>query len=340
MVPTMRTEAPAFDLLSPDLILDAVESAFDVFLTSVVTPYSSYINRVYGLETDDGERFVVKFYRPDRWTTNAILEEHRFITDCVEAELPVVSPITNAAGSTLQCAVAMDDEGITDEGARFFFALFPHRGGRQFDAERDEDWIRLGSVVARLHQVGKMRTAPSRRIFTPAETTSRQLEELRTGGVVHPDVAPEFFGIVDSVLERISPGFDGLDAQRIHGDCHRGNILDRPGEGLMLIDFDDMLTGPVVQDIWLLLPDYAESAYRELELIMEGYEQFARFDRATLRLVEPLRFMRMIHYLAWASRQRFDGRFRESFPDWGGKAFWIKEVEDLQVQERVISGTG
>ena len=104
----------------------------------------------------------------------------------------------------------------------------------------------------------------------------------------------------------------------------------------MMIDFDDMVVGPPVQDIWLLLPDYADSSYVELELILEGYERFGAFDRETIRLIEPLRFMRMVHFIAWSARQRNDHRFREAFPDWGEKSFWIKEIEDLRVQAQII----
>ena len=204
------------------------------------------------------------------------------------------------------------------------------------DAENDEDWIRLGVLTARLHAVGKKGSAPHRLRCTPAETTAGYVEELRAADVVHPDAREDFFELSVNIMREIEPLFEAVDLQRIHGDCHRGNILHRPGEGLMLIDFDDMLIGPIVQDIWLLLPDYVDSSYRELELILEGYGQFNQFDRETIRLVEPLRFMRMIHYLAWSASQRNDHRFRESFPDWGSKAFWIKEIEDLRVQERVI----
>ena len=339
-------EVPAFDLLSPNLILDAVESVFDLNLTSVVTPYSSYINRVYGLEADDGERYVVKFYRPGRWSSDTILDEHKFILECADRELPVVAPLKNAAGTTLQLVRGEPDFEDDDDpdsqpepGAEtsFYFALYPSRGGRQFDAEGDEDWVRLGSIVSRLHTVGREHEAQYRPKYTPGETTDLQLSDLRNEGVVYPDVVDEFFAIARAVRDAITPLFDAVRLQRIHGDCHRGNILDRPGEGLLLIDFDDMLMGPAVQDIWLLLPDYADASYSELELILEGYEQFAPFDRRTLRLVEPLRFMRMIHYLSWAAKQRHDSRFQSLFPDWGSRAFWIKEVEDLRVQEGVIA---
>ena len=327
--PTQAT--PQFEGLSPDVIIDAVEQSFDLALNGIITPYSSYINRVYGLEDESGDRYVVKFYRPDRWSAEAILEEHRFVLDCVDDEFPVVPPKPNSAGSTLQSAIVETDSG---ESA-FRFALYSSRGGRLFDAEGDESWLRIGALVGRLHRIGRTRDASLRMTHTPSGTTKIHLDELERSGVVHPDCREDFFNIAKRVTNEILPYFESIALQRIHGDCHRGNILDR-SDGLMLIDFDDMVIGPPVQDIWLLLPDYAESSKRELELVLEGYEAFGAFDRRTIALIEPLRFMRMIHFLAWSAKQRNDLRFQNTFPDWGGKAFWIKEIEDLRLQARVV----
>ena len=97
-----------------------------------------------------------------------------------------------------------------------------------------------------------------------------------------------------------------------------------------------MMSGPAVQDLWLVLPDHAEKSRAELAHLLEGYERFHPFDRSTLRLIEPLRFMRMIYFLVWRARQRNDYWFRGSFPDWGTEAFWIKETEDLKEQAAVV----
>lgn len=325
---------PIFRHLSPDLVIRSIESSFDLRLSGVLTPYSSYINRVYGVEGEDADRFVVKYYRPGRWSEEAIMEEHRFLTECEKADIPVAAPIASRAGKTLHSVL------VDETGESYRFALFRQRGGRQFDAERKEDWLRLGSLVARVHTVGRSGKATHRTTCTPDRATRAHLSEIKEARVVHPDLEAEFFDLADEILDVISPSFEGVRLQRIHGDCHRGNILERPGEGLMLIDFDDMMVGPTVQDLWLLLPDHTDQVYAELELLIEGYEQFATFERNTLSLIEPLRFMRMIHYLAWSARQRTDTRFLDSFPDWGGKAFWIKEIEDLRQQGRHIAAFG
>ena len=321
-----------FDLLTPHVVLAAVESAFGLALDGTLSAYPSYVNRVYGLAAEGGQAYVAKFYRPGRWSEEAILEEHTFVQDCAEAELPVVAPLQDRDGATL--ASVTSDDGGTEE--TFDFALYPRKGGRSFDAESAGDWVRLGGLVGRLHAVGERRQAEHRLACTPQASTSEFLRELESAGVVPAKHAAEFFGLAREALAGIAPLFDGVALQRIHGDCHRGNILDRAGEGLLLIDFDDMMRGPAVQDLWLLLPDRASSSRRELELILEGYEAFHPFQRATLALIEPLRLMRLVYYLAWSARQRDDLRFRQSNPGWGGEAFWSKEIEDLRDQLAAI----
>ncbi len=321
-------ETRTFDLLTPHAILAAIESAYGLRLDGMLSVYPSYVNRVFGLTTADGEAYVAKFYRPGRWSEESILEEHAFVRDCAEEELAVAEPLAGSDGATLHAVSA--EEGDVRE--RFFFALYPRKGGRSFDAESDPDWVRLGALLGRIHAVGVRSPAPHRLRCSPQASTARFLEELTRASVVHPKCAREFFAVAEEGLAAISPLFEGVPEQRIHGDCHRGNILDRPGDGLLVIDFDDMMSGPAVQDLWLLLPDRAAASRRELELILAGYEEFRPFDRATLRLIEPLRLMRMVYYLAWSARQRDDRRFREGNPGWGTEAFWIREIGDLRDQ--------
>lgn len=338
------TDPPGdFDLLTPELILRAVEEAYGMRLTGSITPYNSYINRVYELHDEDGNAYMAKFYRPGRWSEDTILEEHDFIRDCVEMEIPTVAPIAGPEGDTLPAVEVVDspDKGTPEAGSlrEYFFALFPKRGGRNFDAESEEDWLRLGAIVGRMHTAARGRGAARRPHCLPTPVIDRCLAELDGGEAVYPDHRREFLQLVEEIRERIEPLFEGLSdspgsagMQRLHGDCHRGNILERPGEGLLLIDFDDMMIGPAIQDLWLLLPARAEECTLEFNLIVEGYERFLPFDYAQKQLIEPLRALRMLYYLAWSARQRNDRRFRSEHPHWGSAAFWSKEVEDLREQ--------
>lgn len=324
--------AAAFDLLSPEVVFSAAEEYLGEVMDGTLQVYPSYVNRVYGLRSEEGNEYVAKFYRPGRWHDEAVADEHEFLDDCKAFDVPVVSPITSEDETTLGAVTAHDAETAIE----YLFALFPKKGGRSFDADSDEDWIRLGSLAGRVHLAGARRPASYRLTCTPTESTGRFLEELRHDAVVHPDVAEEFFSRAQDALDWIGPLFEDVALQRIHGDFHRGNILDRENEGLLVVDFDDMMMGPAVQDLWLLLPERAHASRRELTLILEGYEQFLPFDHTTFRLIEPLRLMRMLYYLAWSARQRSDHSFKAAFPHWGGKAFWEKELEDMNTQIAVI----
>jgi Ser/Thr protein kinase RdoA (MazF antagonist) len=322
-----------FDPLSPQAVVQAVESFAGLRLDGSLVPYNSYINRVYGLRDEDGRGWVAKFYRPGRWDEETLLEEHAFLLDAAAADLPVARPRADADGQTLGELLLPSANGETG----FFFSLFEKKGGRSFDAEGNDDWLRLGRLLGRLHAVGRQSRFEHRPVFTPEATLEPQIDELLDSGAVHPDLEIEFEDLLIPAAEALR-GLFPSDLQRIHGDVHRGNILDRPGEGLLLMDFDDCVWGPPVQDLWLLLPGHREESRKEVGLLTEGYGEFSPPEALTWSAVEALRLMRMVHFLAWCGRQRDDRGFDRAFPGWGTKAFWTVELESLREQiERVRS---
>lgn len=317
-------ECPDFDRLTPDVMLDAVEEGTGRRMSGLANPLNSYINRVYEVATAEGERFIAKFYRPGRWSRQAVQDEHDFVLACAREEIPVVPPLTLEGGATIGEA-----EGI-------LFSVYEKKRGRELEALTEEDWRRLGRVVARLHVVGSQTDAQDRVRLHPEHSTRQDVADLVDAGLVTSMYGQQFADVTAEILGLITPLFEEDEAIRIHGDCHCGNLLERPGEGILVIDFDDMATGPPVQDLWMLLPDHANAARREINLILEGYEDFREFDDASLRLIEPLRAMRILYFLAWCGRQIHDSRFEHSFPSWGTDAFWRKEISDLREQLEVI----
>lgn len=314
-----------FDTLTPGRILEAVEDGFQCRLTGLTAPLPSYINRVYELQTVGGERLVAKFYRPGRWERATLQDEHDFVLDCAGAEIPVVAPLVLAGGSTIG-----EFDGI-------LYAIYPKKSGREMDLHTDEGWRRLGSLVGRIHLAGSQSEAPNRLRMHPINTTIPEIEMLLEGRFMRPHQSSRFKDVTSRIVEIALREFEkGIELQRIHGDCHRANILERPGEGLMVIDFDDMVTGPIVQDIWLLLPGNANSSRHEINLILEGYEQFMEFDDHQLKLIEILRAMRIIYFLSWCSTQVDDFKFQTNFPDWGAEMFWEREIADLEHQYHAI----
>ncbi|HUW69498.1 MAG TPA: serine/threonine protein kinase [bacterium] len=329
----METPLAAFDDLTPELALSAVGEAFSIDPDGSFFAYPSYANRVYGLKTDDGTEYVAKFYRPGRWTAGAIQEEHDFVAELAAEEIPVVAPLLGSDGHSLQEMVL---ERGHDE-ISYPFALFPKRGGRLFDAELDDDWLRLGALAGRIHAIGARRDF-AERVRLERGRVRVYVDELCQSGAIPDEVQPRVVPPLEEAAALVDTMLAAVPARpiRLHGDFHRGNVLDRGAEGLLAIDFDDASTGPAVQDLWLLLPGPAAECRRELGLIVEGYEAFMPFDRTTLALVEPLRLFRLIHFVAWQARQRSDRGFHDRFEGWGSKEFWIREAIDLGDQiERV-----
>ena len=310
----------SFHGLTPDTVLDLVEGFLGRRTTSLCRPLNSYINRVFEVEFDDGDYGVAKFYRPGRWSYDALLDEHDFLRELDELEIPVVAPFTGTDGTTL------------GEHQGMFYTVFPRRAGRSCDEPSYEEWESLGRLLARVHAVGAMHPARARTTLAPDSSTHRNVEYILRSGVVSGKIRDEYERAAHSVIDLIAPLWKGLKLQRIHGDCHRANILYRPDEGFHLIDFDDMAVGPVVQDFWMLLPDYSRASLVEIDCFLEGYTTFGSFDRKHLNLIEPLRAMRYIHYTAWCAAQSADGGFARAVPGWGTDSYWQGAINDLRMQ--------
>lgn len=319
-----NTSVTNFQQLTPDRVLTLVEKRMGLRCNNLFRPMNSYINRVFEVETTDKTRLIIKFYRPNRWSKEAILDEHCFLRDLKEQEIPVIAPLKGEDGTTL---------GTIND---LHFAVFPKCGGRSVDEFTDEQWLQLGRLVGRMHQVGETDEASHRIIMSPRESSTQQLAYLLKAECVPDDLKGGLESAVTSILADISPLFEGLKNIRIHGDCHFANFIHRPGESLYIIDFDDMVMGPAVQDIWMLLPGGLEDTFVELDLFLEGYETFRTFDQSSLRLVEPLRAMRFIHYMAWCAHQVEEDGETRAIDGFGSREYWQQEIADLLDQgERI-----
>lgn len=313
-----------FSHLSPDLVLTLVESALGRRSSNLCRPLGSYINRVYDVQMEDGAWVVVKFYRPGRWSRAALQDEQDFVLELAEAEIPVIAPLAGADGRTLH------------EHHGMFYAVYPKKGGRPLEEPDPAQWSELGRLLARMHVIGSQRSPRDRITLGPRTSTREHLALILQSDFPTPGVRRAYELAAQEIVARIDPLFDGMDRVRIHGDCHRANILGRPGEAFFIIDFDDMALGPPVQDLWMILPGHVKDSRAELDRLLDGYETFREFDHASLRLVEPLRAMRMIHFTAWCARQRLDGGFARVAPDWGTSGYWRQETSDLERQLREI----
>jgi len=327
--PEPQPQSTPFHTLSPERVISLVEKAMGIPCTNLCRPLNSYINRVFELKGQDGAGLVAKFYRPGRWSTMALQDEHDFLLDLLAAEIPVVGPCRLVDGTTLGRFGAIN------------FAVFPKKGGRSVDEFTDEAWLQLGRLLGRTHAVGSIRAPRDRIVMAPDRSTRGQIDYLLAGDFIPSDLRAPLRRLTDDLLHEITPLFAGLEMIRIHGDCHFANLLHRLDETFFLIDFDDMAIGPPVQDLWMLLPGHPEDSRPEIELFLEGYETFRSFDRRTLQLIEPLRAMRYIHYISWCAHQVADDGLSRLAPDFGTRAYWQREMHDLDEQlQRIRERTG
>ena len=326
-------ETEFFLALTPEKILDAIETSTGLRCTGRVLALNSMENRVYEVEIEmdtppknPSERFLIcKFYRPGRWSYATILDEHQFLLELKDAEIPVVAPLPFLDGRTLH---ELDSKAL-------YYTTFPKCAGRSPDELNDDQLAQVGRLLARMHGVGAMHTAPHRMTLNPVTYGLENLRYLMETNSLPLDVSALYEKTVQAICSKAEPLFQACKTQRIHGDCHFGNLI-FGREGFSFVDFDDMINGPIVQDIWLVIPGRDQESKMQLEMLIEGYEMMRPFDRAGLKLIEPLRALRFVHFSAWIARRWQDGAFPKAFPNFGTAVYWRSQLQDLQEQLDLI----
>lgn len=320
-----------FYSLTPEAVLDAIEAALGtgVRATGRCLSLHSMENRVYDIELEDERHVVAKFYRPGRWSREAIADEHRFLLELAEAEVPVISPLPLAGVSRdAPPTLASTPDGI-------LFALFDKVKGRSLQELDDEQLMRAGRFLGRIHNVGAASDAPHRARLSADRYGAQSLAYLLEHGTIDIQMQGRYERAATAIVELSAPLLSNLPAHRLHGDCHQGNILWRQ-DGPLFLDFDDMIVGPAVQDIWMVVRGRDDEAQRQRAVLLTGYEQLRRFDATTLRLIEPLRALRMLHYTAWIARRYADPTFQRMFPDFTSYRFWADETTALEEQLQFV----
>jgi Ser/Thr protein kinase RdoA (MazF antagonist) len=322
----MTASAHPYDALTPEVILDAVET-FDVRCTGALLALNSYENRVYRVETEEHGPLVAKFYRPARWDDAAILEEHAFAQHLADHEIPAVAPLVRQDGKTL---------GFH---AGFRFSVFPWQPGRAPELNAGADRALLGRYLGRLHRISRTEPFQHRPRLGVQEFGRHSVQYLKQHDFVPPELRESFFGIAEYLLPPIEEAFRAAgDAVwiRLHGDCHLGNIL-WTETGPHLVDFDDCLMGPAIQDLWMLLSGEREEMEQQIGEVLSGYTQFMEFNASELRLIEPLRTLRMLRYCAWLAARWDDPAFPRNFPWFNTQRYWEDQVLALKQQAGLLS---
>ncbi|MEN3112786.1 serine/threonine protein kinase [Uliginosibacterium paludis] len=310
-----------FATLGPERVLDAIDAA-GLRTDGRLLALGSYENRVYQAGLDAGGYVVAKFYRPGRWSEEAILEEHAFTRALAAAEIPAVPPIVLPDGSTLAHC----------EGFRL--AVFERRGGRGPELDDPAVLAWIGRFIGRIHAAGQSMTF-RHRLTLDVHTWGEQASAFVLDSAhLPPDLREAYALAVASALDGVRRSYDRAGSVRLialHGDCHPGNVL-WTDAGPHFVDFDDACTGPAVQDLWMLLSGERAEMSRQLGVLVDAYEDFAEFNPREAGLIEALRSLRMIHYAGWLARRWDDPAFPAAFPWFNTRGWWEEHVGNLRDQ--------
>ena len=314
-----------YENLTPDVILDAIDASghrCDGRLQAL----NSYENRVYQVGQDEGPPLIAKFYRPQRWSDAAILEEHAYSSELAAREIPVVAPLPLAGSNTL------------GQHLDFRFALYPKQPGRQPELDNTDTLEWLGRFMGRIHAVGALTAFQARPTLDIASFGEEPVAFILQHGNLPPELQTPYATLTEQLLPLIRQRWQeagDFTSLRLHGDCHPGNIL-WTDAGPHFVDFDDSRMGPAIQDLWMLLSGERQEQQTQLGYLLDGYSEFADFDERELWLIEPLRTLRMLHYSAWLARRWDDPAFPANFPWFNSQRYWQDQILALREQQAAL----
>lgn len=315
-----------FNELSPDSILQAAERhGFKV--TGKVISLNSLENRVIEVELEEKIdcdspesplHVIMKFYRPGRWTREQILEEHKFLLDLQQYEIPVIAPIE------------IDDESLFfDDGLSLFYGFFPKIIGRLKDEYSKEEAEQAGRLIGRIHNIGRLSTFKHRVTFSPQTLIVDNLAYLRSDPPVPFDSFKYYLDVYEQFVPHFVQRLGMLKNQRIHGDFHRGNII-WTAVGPYILDFDDSVNGPLEQDLWLLIAGNDPESAKLSGSFLDEYKTMTGAEIIQTSLFEWLRNMRTFHFNAWIGRRIEDQSFARMFPYYKTQGYWDQQYMDAR----------
>ncbi len=317
----MDAKTHPFAELSPDLVIAAVESS-GLVSDARILGLNSYENRVYQVGIEGGVPVIVKFYRPGRWSSAQIQEEHDFSLELAELEVPVVPPLKQADGRTLL------------EYAGFRFAIFERRGGHAPEFDRLENLRVMGRFLGRLHQAGALRDFQTRAELSIERFAIRSADYLLQQDFIPPELRQAYESLSQDLINRMTVmkrDIGNIKQIRVHGDCHVGNILWRD-ETPHFVDLDDCMMAPAIQDLWMLLSGSRQQRLQQLQVLVEAYDDFFHFNPVQLGLIELLRTLRLMNYSAWLARRWDDPAFPLNFPWFNTHKYWAEHILELREQ--------
>ena len=313
--------------LSPETVLNAIEIT-GMICDGRLQALNSFENRVYLVGLEDGNEIIAKFYRPNRWSEDQILEEHKFCQQLLENDIPVVT--ASSFGKSKETLLFYND---------FRFSIFPKKGGRAMDLENFDVLEQMGRFIGRMHQVGKTTSFSFRETLSIKNFGMHSRSYLLENNFIPRDLMAAYDSLSLNLIEQIEFAFEQsgeIDFIRTHTDFHQGNVL-WTDETPHIVDFDDCRMAPACQDIWMMLSGDRAEMIAKVDAILEGYQQFCEFNLRELGLIEALRTLRLMHYYAWLAKRWDDPAFKLAFPWFNTQQCWEEHILSLREQSAALN---
>jgi Ser/Thr protein kinase RdoA (MazF antagonist) len=364
--------ADHFAQLDAELILSAAEST-GLRSTGRFQQLNSMENRVYAVEIEDPKQtrgvgqIIIKFYRPQRWTPAMLVSEHALLRLLAEENIetpkliPIVRPeFTHPEASTLRAKLRGDlphsfpTSATLGKAGIFSFAVWEKIYGRVPLELEEKDLLGIGRTVARMHNLFESHIDPAQFVrpkFSLDMYVHTPLKNLTEWNRVPRQFSSGLF----QLIEHVGRGLEWLSHADVfipvHGDLHRLNLVQMTEGGqFWFVDFDDCQMGLAMQDVWplastcgIIVPEHLEnvsSSDYALGLLTEGYRDFRALPNDWEIFVEPLRTLKMIHYLGWIAGRWNDPFFRRTFSFFEENEYWEKTYFDLSDQQQSLTAQG
>ncbi len=318
------TDIQDYAKLNPDTIINAVESR-GYLSDARILALNSYENRVYQVGIEDEQPLIAKFYRPNRWSEQQILEEHDFSRELYELDIPAIPPLYSDTQQSL----------FNYQGYRF--SLYKRHGGRAPELTDMNHLYWIGKLMGRIHAIGKKQTFQHRPTLSIDSFITKPVAYILDNNFIPNLFKDSYKAIVSDILKQVESKYQQFPPAliRLHGDCHPGNILGTD-KGPHFVDFEDSRNGPAIQDLWMLLSGERNEQEMQLREILEGYQEFCDFKLSELNLLEALRSMRIIHYAGWLAKRWDDPAFPRAFPWFNTESFWGEHILQLKEQLAIL----
>jgi Ser/Thr protein kinase RdoA (MazF antagonist) len=239
-----------------------------------------------------------------------------------------------AAGIPVVAPLVINGESL-HQHADYRFAIFLSAGGRQFEVDNIEQLESMGGFIGQMHKVAQSKPFEHRPEVCTNSYLDTPKQVLLTSSLIPRHLQTAFHNVLDMVIAQTKEKFSrNYRSIRLHGDLHPSNILWR--DGPTFVDLDDCRMGPAIQDIWMMLSGDRQQQFIQLETLVNAYNEFHVLDEDELSLIEPLRAMRMIHYMAWLSLRWEDPAFPNAFPWFAEDKYWESQILALKEQHSAL----